>query len=191
MDGLIALDRAGHDFLRRAEQITDDQWSVPNVCGHWTTKKLMTHMISGCLMTSALLRGATREEVNELASVEAGDDAVERLAEALADHLAAFSQPGVLDRELDHPNGPMLARYLLGYRTIDLAAHAWDLSRALGFDEQLDPEAVAFCWTFLQPLTPVIAGIGLFGDGPSGTVPESAPLQDRMLDFTGRRLSAV
>jgi len=187
MDGLTALDRAASDFLDRAERITADQWSVPNVCGHWTTTKLMSHVLNGCYMTSALLYGATREEANDLELVPVGDDVVERLRAALADHTAAFSQPGVLDRMLDHPNGPMLAKYLLGYRTVDLAAHAWDLSRSLGFDEHLDPGAVEFCWAFLQPLVPVIAGIGLFGQGPSGAVPESAPLQDRMLDLTGRR----
>ena len=187
MNGLIAVDRAANDFLRRVELITADQWSVPNVCGDWTTKKLVGHVLNGSIMTAALLRGATRQEVDDIELVEVGSDVVARLTAALAEHTAAFSQPGVLDQMLDHPSQPMLARHLLGYRTIDLAAHAWDLSRALGFDEQLDTDAVEFCWEFLQPLAPVIAKIGVFGDGASGTVPESAPLQNRMLDLTGRR----
>ena len=36
-------------------------------------------------------------------------------------------------------------------------------------------------------MAPFIAEIGVFGSGPSGTVAEDAPLQQRLLDLTGRR----
>jgi hypothetical protein len=38
-----------------------------------------------------------------------------------------------------------------------------------------------------QPMEPFIATIGVFGTGPSGTVGEEAPRQERLLDCTGRR----
>jgi hypothetical protein len=33
----------------------------------------------------------------------------------------------------------------------------------------------------------MIGHVGVFGEGPSGNVPETAPLQTRLLDLTGRR----
>ncbi|MEZ5270424.1 MAG: hypothetical protein R2789_18395 [Microthrixaceae bacterium] len=42
-------------------------------------------------------------------------------------------------------------------------------------------------WSDLEPLRDNIATIGIFGDGPSGDVPEDAPLQTRLLDLVGRR----
>jgi hypothetical protein len=36
-------------------------------------------------------------------------------------------------------------------------------------------------------MAPIIGQIGIFGEGPSGTVGEDAPLQERLLDLTGRR----
>jgi hypothetical protein len=33
----------------------------------------------------------------------------------------------------------------------------------------------------------MIGNTGMFGEGPSGTVPETADLQARLIDLTGRR----
>jgi uncharacterized protein (TIGR03086 family) len=138
-------------------------------------------------VTTSLLRGGSRDEAIEFSEATVTGDPVEALRPRLADQVAAFSQPGVLELMLDHPNQPMLAKYLLGYRIVDLGAHAWDLAHALGQDETLDPVVVEYAWTFLQPLLPVIGRIGLFGDGPSQAMSDAAPLQTRMLDLTGRR----
>jgi hypothetical protein len=39
----------------------------------------------------------------------------------------------------------------------------------------------------MQPMAPFIGQTGVFGSGPSGDVAADAPLQQRLLDFTGRR----
>ena len=36
-------------------------------------------------------------------------------------------------------------------------------------------------------MAPIIGDIGVFGTGPSGTVADDAPLQQRLLDLSGRR----
>jgi hypothetical protein len=73
------------------------------------------------------------------------------------------------------------------FRTSDYLLHSWDLARATRGDEQLHEGLVAATWDGMQPMAPFIAETGIFGDGPSGTVGEDAPLQQRLLDFTGRR----
>jgi hypothetical protein len=39
----------------------------------------------------------------------------------------------------------------------------------------------------MKPMEPFIGQIGLFGQGPSGTVGDAADVQLRLLDLTGRR----
>lgn len=83
--------------------------------------------------------------------------------------------------------GDMPAHQLLDFRIMDLAVHAWDLARATGGDETLDDDTMQAIWVSLQPFAPFIARVDVFGDGPSGTISEVAPIQVRMLDLSGRR----
>ena len=69
----------------------------------------------------------------------------------------------------------------------DLTVHAWDLARAIGQDLSLDPDLVAVVWGNVEPMLGFIATTGVFGAGPSGTVPDDAPLERRLLDAMGRR----
>ena len=94
---------------------------------------------------------------------------------------------GALERVCAHPAGDFPGTVLLGFRIADDALHAWDLARAIGADETLPAELVEHVWDGIQPMLPIIGSVGVFGDGPSGTVAEDAPMQVRLLDATGRR----
>ena len=51
----------------------------------------------------------------------------------------------------------------------------WDLARAIGADETLDPEVVASLRAFGEPLAEILPSLGIFGSGASGNVPDAAP----------------
>jgi hypothetical protein len=70
---------------------------------------------------------------------------------------------------------------------MDNGTHAWDLARALGADEQLDPALVTRMWDDIQPMAAGLGELGIFGDSSSGDVGGNAPLQTRYLDLVGRR----
>ena len=76
---------------------------------------------------------------------------------------------------------------LLGFRIGDYTLHGWDLARAIGADEKLDEALVHAVWDALGPMSGVIGSSGVFGAGPSGQIADDAPLQQRLLDLTGRR----
>ena len=100
---------------------------------------------------------------------------------------AAFAEPGALDRIVAHPAMEMPGSQLLGFRIGEYGLHGWDLARAIGADDAIDPVVVQALWELMEPLAPFLPSTGMFGDGPSGTVADDAPLQLRVLDVSGRR----
>ncbi len=103
----------------------------------------------------------------------------------------AFEQDGSMDRIVHHPMGDMPASQVLGFRMGEVVLHGWDLAQAIEVDDTLNPAAVQAVWEATMPSKDMLASLGIFGDGPSGTVADDAPLQIRLLDLTGRRPQVV
>ena len=189
MDPLDALALATSEMQRRIDAVADDQWTADTPCDGWDVTDVVRHVVGGNRMAVALLGGCTRDEAMVLLrEVDLGDDPVAAFREAADAQLAAFAEPGALERTCHHPMGDMSGEQIIGFRTGDLTMHGWDIARATGADEAIPIELVEVVWESLQPVAPFIGQIGLFGGGPSGDVGEDAPLQDRMLDLAGRTL---
>ncbi len=189
MTATSSLTLASDQFCSTAGLVTDDQWTLPTPCPDWNVHALVGHVASGSQMCAAVVLGATREEAMALLGTDfLGDDPLTALDRALAGQIAAFDEAADdLDRICQHPAGDMPAAQILGFRILDLLVHRWDLLRALGGDETLDPGLVEEVWTAIQPMVPIIGQVGVFGSGPSGDLGTDAPLQDRLLDVMGRR----
>ena len=65
----------------------------------------------------------------------------------MAELNAAFCEPGAMARLAHHPAGERTGAQLLEMRVLDVTVHTWDLARAIGADESLDPDLVAFALT--------------------------------------------
>ena len=183
------LEIAVSGYVDALGEVTDAQWSTPTVCDGWDVRGLTHHMVSGALMSEAVLHGASRDDaVALMSSFQLGTDPKAEVATSAAAHIAAFRAVGALDTVLHHPAADMPAAQLLMFRIGDYLLHTWDLNTSLGKPVVLHPDCVAFVWESLQPMAAFIGQIGVFGEGPSGTVAEDAPLQDRLVDLTGRRL---
>lgn len=188
MDASEILALAQSEFEKRLRGVQGDQWALPTPCEGWTVHDLVHHVVGADRMYLRVLAGAPADEaVMAMTGDVLGDDAVAAFTETAAAVAAAFDEPGVFERVGHHPAGDLSGFELFGFRVADYTLHAWDLARATGGDEQLDPELVALVWAGIQPMAPYIANTGFFGAGPSGTVGEDAPLQTRLLDLTGRR----
>jgi uncharacterized protein (TIGR03086 family) len=66
----------------------------------------------------------------------------------------------------------------------DTIVHTWDVARATGQDERLDPAGVSYAFTMLLPADDAIRGPGSFG--PKIDPPPGADEQTRFLCFLGR-----
>jgi uncharacterized protein (TIGR03086 family) len=187
MNLLDILEHADAGFARTLAAVPADGWDAPAVCDEWTVGDLASHMVGGCRMTVALLDGADADEAIVLVKgASLGADPGADFAVAAAEQLTALREAASLDAIVHHPMGEIPVRQMAGFRICDAVLHAWDLARSIGVADRLDDVLVEAVWERLAPLAPVIGQMGVFGTGPSGTVGEDAPLQERLLDLTGR-----
>ena len=183
-----ALSRASDEFERRLREVRPDDWDRSTPCEDWTVRDLVRHVVGGNRMAVVLLEGASKEEaVAAVRGTTIGEDAVAAFRDSVEEQSAAFREPDAFDRTCHHPAGDIPGIRLLGFRVGDLTLHAWDLARAVGADEQLDADLVSEVWESFAPLAPFIGQTGFFGEGPTGGLEDSAPLQSRLLDLVGRR----
>ncbi len=107
------------------------------------------------------------------------------LASSIEEAHAAVAQPGALDRTVHLSYGDASGQEYVLQLTADLAIHAWDLARATGQDDALDPGAVALLLPWTEANADLLAASGMFGSridaGPN------APDDVRLLGLLGRR----
>jgi uncharacterized protein (TIGR03086 family) len=88
-------------------------------------------------------------------------------------------------RTAQHPAGERNGAQLLEMRLLDVAVHTWDLARAIGADEALDPDVVAFALT-LQDTFEAGRERGSFAP-PQADTPPDCSAQARLLHLAGRQ----
>lgn len=188
MDQFDVLDHGGAQFARVLGTVTPQDWAFPTPCEGWTVQDLVVHVVGGTKMSVALLDGATSDEAFAVLQRDVlGTEPLDTFNEAHAQLSAKFRALDSLEVTVHHMVGDIPAAMLLGFRIGDLTLHSWDLARAIGADETLDPVLVQAVWEAVSPLGDSISETGVFGAGPSGDVPDDAPLHVRLLDLTGRR----
>src|SRR3954470_9212550 len=90
-----------------------------------------------------LLHGAAADELAATRSVDhIGADALASFDRSAAEVVAAFEEPGALERTVHHPAGDRSGLDLLWLRIAEWTVHAWDLARGIGGDERLDADLV-------------------------------------------------
>ncbi len=185
MEPIAALTRATAGYQRRLAAVGTGQWGLQSVCVGWTVKDVADHVLGGNRFAVPLAGGASADDAltQALASRFDGDPLAD-FVESARSQVEAFSRPGALNAIVHHPNGDISGQTFLYYRVGDLLLHGWDIARSTDGDDQLDDELIPDVWREYQPL--LAASSGAFGAGPSGDVPDDAPLALRLLDLTGR-----
>ena len=79
---------------------------------------------------------------------------------------------GALERVVDLSSGPTPAREYVSQLFADHLIHAWDLARAVGADERLDPELVDACAAWFAEMEPPTGPSAPSATGPR---PRRAP----------------
>jgi uncharacterized protein (TIGR03086 family) len=99
---------------------------------------------------------------------------------------AALDDPDIASRQVDTPVGAFSVADAIGqFGLPDVLVHTWDLARATGLDETLDPVEVAGLAAGLADVGDALEKSGHYG--PRVPVAEDADQQTKVLALMGRR----
>lgn len=161
-------------------------WTRPTPCTDWNVRDLVNHVVSECRWVPPLFEGTTIAEVGGALDGDLlGDDPAGAWRKAGAAAVAAIAAPGAMERTVHLSFGDVDGARYAGDLVSDLTIHGWDLARAIGGDERLDPDLVKASWDHLSPMAEAWRAAGAFADAVA--VPDGADHQTRLLALTGRR----
>ena len=99
---------------------------------------------------------------------------------------AALDDPRLAATEFDSRAGRHTVEAAIGmFGVPDILIHTWDLARAAGLDETLDPDEVHDLYVAMEPMDGVLRQSGHYG--PRVSVPPDADEQTKLIAFTGRQ----
>jgi uncharacterized protein (TIGR03086 family) len=189
-DDLVGLHgRSGQRFAELVDGVGPRQWHDDTPCSAWDVRTLTHHMLYEQRWVPPLCDGQTIEEIGEGFEGDLLGDDVSAWAGLVGFSIdeahAAVARPGVLDRTVHLSFGDFPGQEYVIQLTADLAIHGWDLARATGQDETIDPAAVAVLLPWVQARADFLAGSGMFGSRID--VSPDAPDNVRLLALLGRQ----
>jgi uncharacterized protein (TIGR03086 family) len=156
-------------------------WDAPAPVDGWTARDVVRHLVewlSGFLASGAGV---------ELPAGPSVDDDPAATWQVHADAVQALlDDPATADRLLTNPHiGQLpLPGAIDTFYTSDVFLHTWDLARATGQDDRLDPAVCAAMLAGMQPMEGMLRSSGQYG--PAVPVPADADPQSRLIGFIGR-----
>ncbi len=168
-------------FTERVRGVPAGGWDRPAPCEGWVARDVVGHLVE---WFPGFLHAGTGIELPKGPPVaddpagawQAHSDAVQAL----------LDDPACADRVLSnrHIGDVPLPTAISQFYTSDVFLHTWDLARATGQDERLDPERCAVMLKGMLPMDEVLRSSGHYG--PRVDVPDDADAQTRLLAFIGR-----
>jgi uncharacterized protein (TIGR03086 family) len=166
-------------FTDRVAGMSPHLWEASSPCAGWKARDVVAHVVDTHNRVLASL------DQSDPAAAGPDDDlpqlwvtATDSLNAALCDQATAQKTVGGMFGEQSFE---MLVGRLL---CADTLLHSWDLARATGQDEVLDPDAVAKTLEFLTPIDDALRRPGGFAAKIEPAA--GADAQTRLLNFSGR-----
>jgi uncharacterized protein (TIGR03086 family) len=166
-------------FAQRVHGTSD--WSAPAPVDGWAARDVVVHLVEwlpsfvqgGSHVWWPTVTSATEDPVGAWGAHQ----------RAVQEFLDDPAKAG-LDFTNRHTGSMPLGVAIDRFYTSDVFLHTWDLARATGQDESLDPGLCASMLAGMQPIEELIRSSGQYG--PAVPVPENADPQTRLLGFIGR-----
>jgi len=181
--------RCGREFAALVAGVGAEQWHDETPCSEWDVRTLVHHLLYEQRWVPLLFEGLTISQVGDrLEGDLMGDDAstwAGLLASSIEEAHIAVAGPDALNRTVHLSFGDTSGQEYVMQLTADLAIHAWDLARATGQDEAIDPHAVALLLPWAEANAELLVASGMFGS-PIDLDPD-APDDGRLLGLVGRR----
>ena len=173
--------RIAGEFSATVEATPPGAWDNPAPPAGWVARDVVRHLVEwfpAFLDDAAGIALPAGPSVDDdpVGAWRAQTDAVQRL----------LDDPAVAQREHDlrHIGRMSLESATDMIYTGDVFLHRWDLARATGQDETLDPDICAAMLAGMLPMDEALRQSGHYG--PRVDVPGDADVQTRLLAFIGR-----
>jgi uncharacterized protein (TIGR03086 family) len=171
-------------FTAKVAAVPADAWSSPTPCEGWDARQLVGHVVD----STGMFLGFIGRSPEHLRSVD--DAPLAAWTEARDAVQAALDDPATAKQEYEGMFGTSVFEESADqFLSADLAIHAWDLSRATGQDERMDPAEVKLIHERLTAapdnVQQAMRSPQVFG--PELDAPPDADPQTRLLAFVGRR----
>ncbi len=161
------------------------QLDQPTPCERYAVRDLLAHVVG---LTAAFRASAEKEFGPLTDSSPAGvlpaleDNWQEQIEAQLPAMVAAWRIPSAWDG-MTRAGGVDLPAQVMGVVGLDeITLHGWDLARATGQEYDCDDATAEACLTFVTQASGQDGG----PFGPPVTVPQDAPVFDRVLGLSGR-----
>jgi|ERR1022692_786496 uncharacterized protein (TIGR03086 family) len=182
--------RAVQGSVAVVSAVTNGDLTRATPCAEWTLGELLAHMTvqHDGFAAAAAGRGA---DADIWTVRPVGADPVREYAAAADRVLAAFSEPGVLERRFALPEITSAMTFpgvqAISFHLIDYVVHGWDVARSLGVPYQVDDDLAKVALQVAE-LVPggerrLIPGAAF---APVLTAPQDADTLDRTLLILGR-----
>jgi uncharacterized protein (TIGR03086 family) len=168
-------------FNARVEAVPSGRWESQSPCEDWKARDVVRHVVD----TYGMFLGFVDEKLPPAPTVD--EDPVAAWHSARDAMQAALDDPAIAQKEYNGMFGTTTFEQSVDrFITADALIHTWDLARATGLDETLDPKESAVVYEALQPLDDKMRGPGAFDDKIDP--PQADDPQTKLLNFVGRRV---
>ncbi|MDQ3784660.1 MAG: TIGR03086 family metal-binding protein [Actinomycetota bacterium] len=179
--------RALDEFEKRVLEIKEDGWRRPTPNPEWDVRALVSHIVDENRWTPPLLAGSTIEDVGDRFEGDLlGDDPTGAWNDSSRQAVRAVHEDGAMGRTVHLSFGDVPGEEYAMQLFADHLIHAWDLARAIGADEQLDPELVEACSEWFEQREDLYRAAGAVGDRPE--IGPNADPQTALLAMFGRKV---
>jgi len=177
--------RACQAFGERVHTVGAGQWRLPTPCAGWDVAELVNHVVAENRWTEPMLEGRRIDEVGDRFNGDLlGDDPAAAWDDSASAATAAVGRPGAMEVTAHLSFGDVSGKAYTRQLFADLLVHAWDLARATGGDERLDPALVSACAEWFDAVEDDYRAAGVIGAPVA--VPGDADAQSRLLARFGR-----
>ena len=165
--------------------VRPEDLSKPTPCRDWDVRLLLNHIIGGNHMFAEVARGGRADPSGEMQDYTRPDPGTNYVTSADL-VLAAWAQPGALERRCQMPFGDIPGSAAVSIHFLDIVVHGWDLARATAQDTTIEADLAAEALDISHGLmSPELRATGVFG--PEIPMSDDDPLHDRLVAFMGRR----
>lgn len=170
-------------FTRRVDAVPSGGWQRPAPCEGWVALDVVRHLIEWIppfLHAGAGIDIPTSADVDDdpASAWRTTNEAIQRVLDDPSTPTRVFEHPRAGRHRLDEAIG----MFILG----DVLVHTWDLARATGQEETLDPHEVRAMLAGLEPVADMLSQSGQYAERV--VVPDDADGQTKLIALTGRNV---